>query len=89
MTVLATDGDTPAAWVLAGQALQRVLLTATVLHLATTPISQPIEIPAVRDLLTDPATGRTAQMIIRLGYAEPAVATPRRNLADVLETGQP
>jgi nitroreductase len=88
IVVLATEGDTPAAWVRAGQALQRVLLTATRHHLATTPISQPVEIPAVRDLLTDPATGRTAQMIIRLGYAAPAAATPRRPLTDILENGR-
>ncbi|PWK30441.1 Acg family FMN-binding oxidoreductase [Actinoplanes xinjiangensis] len=89
IVVLATDDDTPADWVRAGQALQRVLLTATHHHLATTPISQPVEIPAVRDLLTDPATGRTAQIIIRLGYAAPAAATPRRPLTDILESGQP
>lgn len=89
IAVLATDGDTPAVWVLAGQALQRVLLTATHLNVATTPISQPVEIPAVRDLLTDPATGRAAQMVVRLGYAEPAATTPRRDLTEVLDLSCP
>lgn len=88
IAVLATDGDSPADWVRAGQALQRVLLTATRLHLATTPISQPVEIPAVRELLTDTAGGRWAQMIIRLGYAAPAPPTPRRPLTDILERVQ-
>jgi hypothetical protein len=88
IALLATDGDNPVAWLRAGQALQRVLLTATHYHLATTPISQPVEVPAVRDLLTDPATGRAAQMIIRLGYAAPAAATPRRPLTDILENGR-
>lgn len=84
IAVLSTDGDRRDQWVHAGQALQRVLLTATRLKLATTPISQPVELPAVRELLTDTAAGRWAQIIVRLGYGQPAPATPRRPLADVL-----
>jgi hypothetical protein len=61
-----------------------VLLTATWLNLATTPISQPIEIPAVRELLSEPAERGWAQMVLRLGYGRPASATPRRPLADVV-----
>ncbi|MFI7542526.1 Acg family FMN-binding oxidoreductase [Actinoplanes sp. NPDC049599] len=82
--VLATDGDTPRHWVNAGQALQRVLLTATWLNLATTPISQPVEIPGVRRLLTASGSGKWAQMVLRVGYGRPAVTTPRRPLAEVL-----
>ncbi|MGX6607367.1 Acg family FMN-binding oxidoreductase [Micromonosporaceae bacterium Da 78-11] len=85
IAVLATDGDRPEDWVRAGQALQRVLLVATCLGLATTPISQPVEIPAIRELLTDTHAGRWAQMIVRLGYGSPAAATPRRPLAEILE----
>jgi len=82
--VLSTDGDTRRDWVSAGQALQRVLLTATWQNLSTTPISQPVEIPAVRRLLTDIRTGRWAQMVLRVGYGRPTTATPRRPLAEVL-----
>jgi nitroreductase len=82
--VLSTAGDHPAAWLCAGQALQRVLLVATRRGLATTPISQPVEIPAIRHLLSDRANGRWAQMVVRLGYGEPAPTTPRRPLAEVL-----
>lgn len=85
--VLATGGDTPADWVRAGQALQHVLLTATWLGLATTPISQPVEVPAVRELLT--GHGTHAQMILRVGYGRPAPATPRRPLAEVLVSEAP
>jgi nitroreductase len=85
IAVLATDNDRPEDWVRAGQALQRVLLVATCLRLATTPISQPVEIPAIRELLTDTHAGRWAQMIVRLGYGSPAAATPRRPLTDILE----
>jgi nitroreductase len=84
IAVLSTDGDTRADWVTAGQALQRVLLTATWLNLATTPISQPVEIPGVRDLLSDRDTGRWAQIVLRVGYGRPAATTPRRPLDEVL-----
>jgi nitroreductase len=85
IAVLTTGGDEPTDWVRAGQALQRVLLVATRRHLATTPISQPVEIPAIREVLTDRRAGRFAQMVIRLGYGPPAPATPRRPIAEVLQ----
>jgi nitroreductase len=84
IAVLSTEGDETADWLRAGQALQRVLLVATRLALATTPISQPVEIPAIREILSDPGGGRWAQMVLRLGSAAPAPATPRRPLDDVL-----
>jgi nitroreductase len=86
LVVLATAGDDRADWVRAGQALQRVLLTATWQHLATTPVSQPVEIPAVRRQLSDPGRGIWAQMILRIGYGRPAATTPRRPLSEVLLT---
>ncbi len=82
--VLCTHGDTADEWVRAGQALQRVLLLATVHGLAATPMSQPLEIPALRDLISDTGTGRWAQVILRVGYGQPAAATPRRPLTEVL-----
>jgi nitroreductase len=85
IVVLSTDGDTTADWLRAGQALQRVLLVATEERLSATPLSQPLEIAELRELLTDTATGRWAQMILRLGYGQPAAPVPRRPLADVLE----
>jgi nitroreductase len=88
IVVLCTDGDTSADWLRAGQALQRVLLVATVDRLAATPISQPLEVPSLRRLLTDTDADRWAQMILRLGYGQPTVPTPRRPIADVLVRGQ-
>jgi hypothetical protein len=87
IVVLSTDGDTAADWLRAGQALQRVLLVATIDRLSATPISQPLEIPSLRELLTDTGTGRWAQMILRLGYGQPTSATPRRPVSDVLIAG--
>jgi nitroreductase len=86
--VLCTTGDSAQQWVRAGQALQRVLLVATVHGLAATPMSQPLEIPALRELCTDTRTGRWAQVILRVGYGQPTAATPRRPLAEVV-IGQP
>jgi len=85
IAVLSTRGDTAEQWTRAGQALQRVLLTATVHGIATTPMSQPLEIPALRELLGDTAAGRWPQVILRLGYAPPGAATPRRPLSEVLD----
>ncbi|GIF23369.1 hypothetical protein BJ973_000274 [Actinoplanes tereljensis] len=84
VVVLATDGDDRADWLRAGQALQRVLLTATWQDLSTTPISQPVEIPAVRRLLAAPNARRFAQMVLRVGYGNPAGRTPRRPVSEVL-----
>jgi nitroreductase len=84
LLVLATEGDGRTEWVAAGQALQRVLLAATWQNLATTPISQPVEVPSIRRLLSATAEDRWAQMIIRVGYGRQAAATPRRPLSEVL-----
>ena len=82
--VLATAGDRRSDWVRAGQALQRVLLAATWKGLSATPISQPVEVSAVRRLLIDPSAGLTVQMVLRVGYGRTAGRTPRRPLSDVL-----
>ncbi|GAA0504756.1 nitroreductase [Paractinoplanes deccanensis] len=82
--VLATEGDERADQVRAGAALQRVLLTATWQNLATTPISQLVEEPVVRRALTDPGSGLSAQMVLRVGYGRVVGATPRRPLSEVL-----
>ncbi|MDG4830897.1 nitroreductase [Solwaraspora sp. WMMD1047] len=83
VAVLRTCGDRPRDWLRAGQALQRVLLTATVRGLASTLLTQPLETPTLRTQLDGPA-GQAAQAIIRLGYGPPSAAAPRRPLAEVL-----
>ena len=89
IVVLTTEVDTVRSWVHGGQALQRVLLVATVNNVAATPMSQPLEIPALRKLVTDTTNGRWAQVILRLGYGPPTTPTPRRPLTDVLPPHQP
>ena len=71
--------DTPSGWLRAGQALQRVLLTATVRGVSATLLTQPLEVARLRDRLSDPATGRAAQAVIRFGFSRqtPAASTRR------------
>jgi hypothetical protein len=51
---------------------------------ATTLMTQPLEIPELRALLADSAAGLVAQAIIRFGYGPPSPPSPRRSLSDVL-----
>lgn len=76
-------GDTPADWVRAGAALERTLLTATVHGLATTLMTQPLEIPELRALFTRP-DGQLAQAVVRFGYGPLSPPSPRRPVADFL-----
>jgi nitroreductase family protein len=87
VVVLATRGDGPRDHLHAGQALQRVLVTATVLGLSASFLSQPIEVPmtrtALRSLLDLPGW---PQAVLRVGYGYPATPTPRRSLDAVVGT---
>jgi nitroreductase len=85
VAILGSAGDLPTDQIVAGQALQRVLLTATDAGLASSMISQPIEVPAARDQLRR-SLGRSGmpQIAVRIGYGHPGRHTPRRDLADVL-----
>ena len=72
-------------WLRAGQALQRVLLTATDRAIAVSPLTQPLE-TADAWLVRDPRTGsEQPQMILRIGYGLPVSPTPRRPVADMLD----
>ncbi|WP_229075556.1 nitroreductase family protein [Actinoplanes sp. DH11] len=83
--ILGTAGDRKLDQVIAGQALQNVLLTLTDAGLSASMISQPIEVPPARDQLRR-SLGRTGfpQMAIRVGYGRPGHPAPRRDVADVL-----
>jgi nitroreductase len=88
LAVLSTAGGTRKDWMHAGQALQRVLLTATAHGIAAAPLTQPLETAdawMVRDAREDV---EQPQMILRLGYGLPVSATPRRPVSDVLDERQ-
>lgn len=86
VAVLGTAGDTGVDQITAGQALQRVLLTATDARLVAAMLSQPIEVAAARDRLRT-ALGRfgAPQMVLRIGYGQPGWPTPRRDPSDVTD----
>jgi len=85
IAVLTTPEDSRLQWLRAGQALQRVLLTATVEGLVASMFTQPLELPPIRDLLVDTPGMRWPQMILRVGYGPAAEPTPRRPLDDVID----
>jgi nitroreductase len=85
VAILGTVGDLPTDQIIAGQALQRVLLTATDAGLACSLISQPIEVPAARDQLRRSLSrSGMPQMALRIGYGQPGQRTSRRELSAVL-----
>jgi len=86
LAVLGTTGDAPRDWIVAGEALSRVLLTATVHGLATSFLNQPVEVPELRAKLRELiGIDGAPQLIVRLGYPTTEVRlAPRRALEDVL-----
>jgi len=88
LAVLGTERDRPRDWIAAGEALQAVLLTAQAHGLQASFMNQPIQVAALRPRLQSLlAHAGQPQLLIRLGHpAEVAPATPRRPLAEVLET---
>ncbi|WP_406632657.1 Acg family FMN-binding oxidoreductase [Amycolatopsis sp. WGS_07] len=85
VVVIGTFADQPIDRLRAGQAMQRVLLTATARGIDASFISQPVEVPAIRARLRDLLGGGLwPQIVLRLGYGTPVAWTPRRALEDVL-----
>jgi hypothetical protein len=86
LAVLGTERDEPRDWLSAGQALQRVLLTACKLGLQASYLNQPVQVAALRPRHRD-LTGRGfPQIVLRLGYPPSEIAaSPRRPLEDVLD----
>ncbi len=77
LALLSTSGDGPADWLRAGQALERVLLEATLADLATSLTSHALETPELRLLVRDPGSGTgQVQMVLRIGYGPRGPATP-------------
>lgn len=75
----------PSSDVRAGEALQRVLLTATVDGLSVSPVSQLVEVPEVRALTRD-LIGATQlpHAVLRVGYGWPVATSPRRAVEDLV-----
>lgn len=85
VSILTTSGDQPAHWVNAGQALQRVLLSASASGVTAALHSQPLELPQLRDLIrTALSDGAHPQMVLRLGTTGQAAVSVRRPVDEVL-----
>ena len=85
--VISSPEDDRVSQMKAGQLFERVALQATALGLSVHPMSQILEIPALKGEVADliPAAGVVPQQTFRLGHAEPEEGhTPRLPLADVL-----
>lgn len=86
LAVLATSHDSPRDWLVAGQALQHVLLVATQAGLAASLLTQAIEHRELRWLVRDPLGGRSEpQIVMRLGYGPEAPPTPRRPIGEFID----
>lgn len=92
MVLSARTDDRPGV-LRAGEATSAVLLAATDLGLATTPLSRPLEVARTRAAISGRIVGPQLfpQMVLRVGWARPGAAdlppTPRRGLDHVLRPG--
>lgn len=85
LALLETEEDTPAAWLMAGQALENVLLYACAQGLAASIVSEPVELPDVRAKLRDAAGCKgIPQLLLRIGCHRETLHTPRRMVGEVL-----
>jgi nitroreductase len=90
LAVLSVRFGGPVDWLRAGQALQRVWLTATLRGIAVCPLTQPLE-TADAWQVRDPRSGiEEPQMILRIGYGLPLPpGAPRRPVSDILDLPGP
>jgi len=83
--LLTTTADRPADWVNAGQALQRILLTASTCGAAVALHSQPLELAWLRELIrTELSDGAYPHLVLRIGLVTQVAASIRRDPGDVL-----
>jgi nitroreductase len=87
VALLATADDSDASWLAAGQALQHILLTATIAGVSASYLNPPIELAQLRDRLAQAfATKSKPQVLLRLGYGQASRPTPRRPMSEVVRT---
>lgn len=85
LAVLIPHVTGPAAEIRAGEALQRVLLTATAEGLAVSFLSQLVEVPDAREALrTLVGAVRAPLAVLRIGHGQPTGRTPRRTMDELM-----
>ena len=83
--LLTTARDRPADWINAGQALQRILLTASTVGVAAALHTQPLELGWLRESIrAQLSDGAYPQLVLRFGAVTQTAASVRRPLDDVL-----
>ena len=83
--MLCSASGAHAAELQAGQAMQRLLLTATALGLSASLLSQVVEVTETRRELRALAGDEfEPQALLRIGYGSPVPQTPRREPAELL-----
>lgn len=86
VAVLVTPGDREEDWLRAGQALERVLITAAERGAFAALHSQLTEVAHLRgELRRELCVSGYPQMLLRFGYAPDVERTPRRPVSDVLQ----
>jgi hypothetical protein len=87
LAIISTAGDEVRDWLVAGQALYRVLLELTSAGYVATLLSQVCEVASTRsDLRSDLRLLANPQILLRAGIAVPTPAVPRRSLGEVIST---
>ncbi len=86
LALLSTYSETPGDWLLAGQALQRVLLIACLHGLQASYLNQPIQVAALRPKIQSMTASGSPQILLRVGYpARELAPTARRPVDDIIE----
>jgi hypothetical protein len=85
LAVVGTPDDAPSDWLLAGQAVCALLLRAQLHGVQASPLGQVLDQPwSRRRLAGELGLVGHPQMVLRMGYAQPGPATPRRPVDDLM-----
>ena len=84
VSVLSTECEDKLTWIKTGVLFETLFLTATQLDVRFDLFSQPTAIPELRAEMAKISGSKFPQILIRMGYAKPAVHTPRRPVEEVL-----
>jgi len=84
LAVLSTEMEDKLTWIKTGVLFETLFLTATQLDIRFDLFSQPTSILELRQEMAQILKAEFPQILIRMGYAEPAQHTPRRPVEEVL-----
>jgi hypothetical protein len=82
--VLSTEKEDKMTWIKTGVLFELLFLKATEMDVRFDLFSQPTAIPELRAEMAEMLGVKYPQLLIRMGYAEPAKHTPRRPVEEVL-----